>query len=258
MPVRISAATHTGAVRHSNEDYYDATDLRYSSVDGEVVSVVVTDGPCLAVVADGLGGQPSGEVASRMAVERVIEANPTDPDALIEAFHATNEAIYDAMSRDGGAVEMGTTAAAALLSVDGIAVVNVGDSAVFEYADGRLVQLSTDDVPARGGQLPGLPSSVVTQTLGGRRKLAAIEPHLYSDDSGVPRRVLLCTDGLTNFVTRDRIADALRTSSGCAAVEQLVQVALEAGGRDNVTVVLMESEYRASGQRSLGTRLGCA
>lgn len=247
MLVRVSAATHTGAVRHRNEDYYDATGLRCSSVDGEVVSAVVTDGPCLAIVADGLGGQPSGEVASRMAVEQLIEANPTDPDALIKAFHAANEAIYDAMSRDAGSVEMGTTAAAALVLDDGIAVVNVGDSAVFEFVDGRLAQLSTDDVPARGGRLPGLPSSVVTQTLGGRRELAAIEPHLYSNDSGAPRRVLLCTDGLTNFVTRDRIADTLRTSSGCAAVEQLVQMALDAGGRDNVTVVLMESVHQASG-----------
>ncbi|MEI2700140.1 MAG: protein phosphatase 2C domain-containing protein [Microthrixaceae bacterium] len=240
ISVRISAATHTGAVRRRNEDCVGATDLRASSVDGEVVSVVISGGSCIAVVADGLGGHPSGDVASRLAVQQIIGANPADPDALVKAFHAANEAIYDAMSEPCGSLEMGSTAAAVLLRTDGIAVANVGDSAVFEFMDGRLVQLSTDDVPTRGGQLPGLPSTVVTQTLGGRREPVNIEPNLYSDEFGAARSVLMCTDGLTNFVTRDRIAGALRETCGVQAVEALLRLALDAGGRDNVTVLLME------------------
>ena len=240
ISVRITAATHTGTVRRRNEDYFGASELSCTSVDGEVVAVVVTGRTCLAVVADGLGGHPGGDIASRVAVEHLIDANPTDPDALLKAFHAANEAMYDAMSQPRGVREMGATAAAVLVMANGLAVVNVGDSAVFECVDERLVQLSTDDVPDRALQLPGIPSSVVTQTLGGRRELVDIEPHLYSDEFGASRRVLLCTDGLTNFVTRDRISETLRDSTGHAAVERLVQLALEAGGRDNVTVVLLE------------------
>jgi serine/threonine protein phosphatase PrpC len=237
--IRISAATHVGSVRRRNEDYYGATGLRTSLRDGEVVTVVA-DATCLAVLADGLGGHPSGEVASRLAVEQLLAANPTTPDALVAAFHEANIAIYGAMSREDGSLGMGTTAAAVLVTKRGLAIVNVGDSTVFELVDGRLDQLSTDDVPERGTLLAGLPSSIVTQTLGGRRELEEIEPHLYQDDFGTSRRVLLCTDGLTNFVTRDRIGDALRAQCGVAAVDSLVQAALDAGGLDNVTVVLLE------------------
>jgi PPM family protein phosphatase len=239
--VRITAATHTGAVRRRNEDYFGATALSGSSVDGEAVSVVVSGRTCLAVVADGLGGHPGGNVASRLAVQHLIAANPTDPEGLVKAFHTANETMYRAMLEPAGSLEMGTTAAAVLVMADGLAVVNVGDSAVFEFIDGRLVQLSTDDVPARGGQLPGIPSSVVTQTLGGRRELVDVEPHLYTDEFGANRTILLCSDGLTNFVTRDLISDTLRDSTGSTAVEELVQMALEAGGRDNVTVLLLEA-----------------
>src|SRR5438477_2299076 len=130
--IRISATTHVGSVRRRNEDYYGASGLRSSLRDGEVVTVVA-DATCLAVVADGLGGHPCGELASRLAVEQLLAANPTNPDALVAAFHEANEAIYGAMSREDGSVEMGTTAAAVLVMERGIAIVNVGDSAVFEF-----------------------------------------------------------------------------------------------------------------------------
>ena len=91
---------------------------------------------------------------------------------------------------------MGTTAAAVLIHDGGFAVVNVGDSVVFEFVDGRLVQLSVDDVPAGAGALPGLPSSIVTQTLGGTERLSTIEPHLYEGDLSAGGRFMICTDGL--------------------------------------------------------------
>src|SRR4051794_38527098 len=102
--------THTGAVRRRNEDYFGATELSGSPVDGEAVSVVVRGRTCLAVVADGLGGHPDGDFASRLAVEHLIAANPTDPDGLVKAFHTANEAMYDEMLGPSGSLEMGTTA----------------------------------------------------------------------------------------------------------------------------------------------------
>jgi protein phosphatase len=237
--VHIVASTHAGSVRPFNEDAHGATSLVPSATDGEVTSVVVSHQPALAVVADGLGGLPCGEVASRVAVDSLLAAAPTDTTSLVDAVHAANEAVVAEMQRRVNCVAMGTTIAAVLVYDQGVAVVNVGDSAVFELVDDRLVQLSVDDVPAGSSSLPGLPSSVVTQTLGGAMDLVPVEPHLCEDDLA-SRRLLLCTDGLTNFVPRDQIADALRRRDSEESVRVLITLALAAGAPDNVTVVRVD------------------
>jgi serine/threonine protein phosphatase PrpC len=237
---RISAATHTGSVRHGNEDAYGATSLICSRVDGEIMSASVSNEPCLMVIADGLGGHPCGEVASQLAIDLLLEAKPANAPALVAAVHAANESIVAAMSHEDGSIGMGTTLAAVLVCEADVMVVNVGDSAVFEFVDGRLLQLSTDDVPAGSTSLPGVSSSIVTQTLGGGRELVEIAPHLYEDDPVSPRRLLLCTDGLTNFVPREQIADALRRHDGEDAIRVLIALALAAGGPDNVTVMTFD------------------
>lgn len=88
---------------------------------------------------------------------------------------------------------------------------NVGDSSMLELADGRLVQLSTDDALIGRASLPGLPSAVVIPTRGGGRALIEVVPLVHTDDGSGRRRLLLCTDGLTNFVARHDIADILRS-----------------------------------------------
>ena len=98
MRTRIWAATHTGLVRRRNEDCYGATGLPAVETDGEVVATEVLGEPCLAVVADGLGGHPCGNVASRLAVDHLLAAQPAQPDELVAAVHLANEAIYEAMS----------------------------------------------------------------------------------------------------------------------------------------------------------------
>lgn len=238
--VRVFAATHTGSVRRGNEDAYGATSLSASRVDGEVVSAAVSNKPCLVVIADGLGGHPRGEVASQLAVDLLLEVEPTDAKSLVTAVHTANESIVAAMSHDDGSIGMGTTVAAVLIGEAAVAVVNVGDSAVLELVDDRLIQLSTDDVPAGRIRLPGVPSSILTQTLGGGRELVEIDPHLYEDDLVSPRRLLVCTDGLTNFVPNDRVADALRRHEGEDLIRVLIGLALAAGGPDNVTCAVVE------------------
>lgn len=238
--VRIFAATHTGSVRRGNEDAYGATSLIASRVDGEVVSAAMSNEPCLVVIADGLGGHPCGALASQLAVDHLLGAKPTDAPSLVAAAHAANESIVVAMSHSDGSIGMGTTVAAVLVHEAGVIVVNVGDSAVFELVDDRLVQLSTDDVPAGRAGLPGVPSSIVTQTLGGGRELVEVEPHVYEDDLVSPRRLLLCTDGLTNFVPREQIADGLCRHDGEDGIRVLIALALAAGGPDNVTCAVVD------------------
>ena len=172
-----------------------------------------------------------------------MAASPTTAPELLEAVHAANRLIVDSMSEENGSVGMGSTLAAALLSSSGVVVVNVGDSPVLELIDGRLVQLSTDDVPAGHGGVIGLASTQVTQTLGGSAGLVELHPHVYEDRLGPQRTLLLCSDGLTSFVARADVAEVLSQSDSGSAGEVLIGLALEAGAPDNVTcVVVMGSE----------------
>ncbi len=83
----------------------------------------------------------------------------------------------------------------------------------------------------------------MTQTVGGAREPADIHPHLAVDELGPERRILLCSDGLTDYVPRAEIREVLERRHGPDAVEELVILALEAGGRDNVTVMLIEADH---------------
>lgn len=235
----LCATTHTGVVRSGNEDAYAGTGLLVSRVDGEVVSVSVARFPILAVVADGLGGHASGNIASALAVAHVFAAKPGDGAALVNAVHNANQVIVDAMRLKPTSRGMGSTIAAVLLHAKGLAVVNVGDSPVLELIGERVVQLSIDDVAPDGG-LPGVRSFALTQALGGQHTLRNITPHLYEDQVEEHRRILLCTDGLTNFVPRRAIVDALRREDPRLAVGGLLQLALESGGADNVTCMLVD------------------
>ena len=192
-----------------------------------------------------MGRHRAGDQASRLAVETVLASSPVDAESLTKAVHAANEAIVDAMSEDADNVGMASTIAAVLIADTELVVGNVGDSVVFEMTDGRLMQLSIDDVPPGSAAPPGVPSSIVTQTLGGSAKLTTIRPHSLES----PRhacRLLLCSDGLTNYVPRSDIGDALAQGSPAEAVESLIALALAAGGRDNVTVVVADVDQQPS------------
>lgn len=189
----------------------------------------------LIVVADGLGGHPNGGEASKIAVETIVGARPTDAESLAKAVRQANEAIVSAMTHDAGNVGMGTTVAAVLATVKAIVVANVGDSSVWELRDDRLVQLSTDDSPAGRSGLPGVPYYVVTQTLGGGRSLVDVDPNVLEERVEGERTILVCCDGLTNFVDRRAIATTL-VGAGPLSTDALVQLALDASAPDNVTV----------------------
>ena len=237
----ISAATHTGWVRERNEDYFGATALPTPSGDGDVVSVETTGSSCLAIVADGLGGHPGGDVASQLVVESLFASCPDSSRSLVEALHSANTAVYGRMSASDGNVGMGATVAVVLVKQGEVAVANVGDTKAFEFAGGTLRQLTVDDVPRSQVQLLGLATSIVTQSLGGRDEPEAICPHPALVEGGPEWRILICSDGLTDCVPSEDIRRTLKHHQGPSAVQKLIALALGAGGRDNVTVVLVET-----------------
>jgi len=240
--LHLVAATHTGLVRLRNEDSYGFAGLSDAVANGEVISRTVRKEGCLVVVADGLGGHPYGHVASRIAVRSLLDSAPGSSSELIQGVHAANRHVVEGMFEDSRLMGMGTTIAAVLFLQEGISVVNVGDSSVFEFAAGRLEKLSTDDIPNDSGGSLGMPTAIVTQTLGGGRTLTAVTPHLFEDRLTGRRQFLVCSDGLTNFVHREEIVTILRGASGVDAVHALIDRTLEAGAPDNVTIVIAEVE----------------
>lgn len=209
-------------------------------------------GDRLVAVADGMGGLPAGEVASEIAIRILDEllppAAPDDAeDALRAAVHTANQQIRAAIAADPARDGMGTTITAALLAGDALTIAQVGDSRCYLLRDGALRQLTRDDT--------------FVQTLVDQGKISPVQARQHPQRSLVTRavqgmdapptiglltvapgdRLLLCSDGLSDYVDDEAISAALRTYSDrqqCA--EQLVKLAHQAGAPDNVTVVISD------------------
>ncbi|MGA3354922.1 MAG: Stp1/IreP family PP2C-type Ser/Thr phosphatase [Acidimicrobiales bacterium] len=237
--LKTAAATHTGYLRTTNQD----------------LALATTD---LAAVADGMGGHVGGEVAARIAVEHLLEAYRRDrtTEGLLAAVRDANEAIYHRSKSDRNLRGMGTTLTAIAVvgeESDGqvrLALVNVGDSRgyLLDRSERRVHKLTEDhsvvEEMVRSGELTPDEAAnhphkhILTRALG-------IEPDIDTDcwelDLEPGSRVLLCSDGLTNELGEQEIAEVLLDQDDLeAAASELVRLALQRGGIDNVTVVVLE------------------
>ena len=206
------------------------------------------------MLADGMGGHRGGEVAAALAVSTTLDSfNGSSRTGLVRAVVAANQAIMERSLVDENLLGMGTTicAIAAVVGesgLDGLAVVNVGDSRVYHYSSGVLIQVTEDHSLVadlvRAGDLTAEEAArhpqrnILTRALG-------IEDDPVVDTwellPVVGDRYLLCSDGLFNELTDDRITEILSqcTDPGMAANE-LVDRAVDAGGHDNVTVLVVD------------------
>lgn len=237
---QIWALTHTGLVRRRNEDYFGATGLLPGNIEGECQTTGRTRIPVLAAVADGMGGHPCGDIASRLAIESLLAAEPSDTATLIEAVCVAENAIFSAMRELPDSFGMGATLSAVLLSHGSLIVANVGDSPVYEIVEGRLTRLSIDDNPL-SVSIQGLPSSILTQCLGGDSKIRGNDVHIYEDQEAGQRDFLICSDGLSSFVDRASIIAAIDIQRPEESLETLLARALEVGAPDNVTIMWVRS-----------------
>jgi serine/threonine protein phosphatase PrpC len=233
---RHAEATDTGLVRQSNQD-----------------AVYVDDS--LAIVADGMGGHAAGEVASEMTIEMLhagFVENRT-VEGLYNAINAANITVLNDARENPNHFGMGTTVIALGLTTDDEGVTSptlchVGDSRAYQLRDGALRQLTDDHSVAeewvRMGRLTPEEAAVhprrhqLTRGIGVEETIAV---DVMSVHAIVGDRLLLCSDGLSNELDSDTLA---RLSSAPftldEAVVQLVEAAKEAGGRDNITAVLIE------------------
>lgn len=236
LTLQWGSATNTGLLRSNNQD------------------AVLAAAPVF-VVADGLGGHAAGEVASRLAVEAfaplAYKSDLTRAD-VVRAVADAHARILAHAEADPASAHMGTT-------VSGVAVVwfgdsmhwlafNVGDSRVYRVEPDRLVQVTVDHSEVQqlidAGHLAAEDAethprrNVVTRALGISRDAT---PDCWIFPAVAGERLLLCTDGLTKELRDHEILAALEGATAPTGAEQLVAAALDHGGRDNVTVVVVDA-----------------
>lgn len=228
-----AAATHKGMVRQNNEDSL------YPETSGE------SNGPATLVVADGMGGHVAGEVASRLAVNAAASNMLLPSDRVA----AGNRAIREEVAREPDLEGMGTTMTLVSLGEDGSATfAHVGDSRAYLYRADELRQLTEDHTIAAEYVAQGEISAeeaashpqrhILTRTLGLSRfvNIDEIQIALEPDD-----RILLCSDGLNEMVSDDAIAAAMDGGTVDDVAWKLIEMANEAGGVDNITVIVVDA-----------------
>ncbi|MCL2090987.1 MAG: protein phosphatase 2C domain-containing protein [Micrococcales bacterium] len=236
IALRYAARSDIGLVRANNQDSGYA-------------------GAHLLVVADGMGGHAGGDVASSVTVAALAplddEAHGSDEalDALSQALVTAKDEILARVKSDPGLAGMGTTVTAILRTGNKLAMVHLGDSRGYLLRDGELAQVTTDHTFVQHlvdtGKITAEEAahhpqrSVVMRVLGDFD--LALSPDLSMREARPGDRWLLCSDGLSGFVSLDTIAETLRaTPDPEACVDRLLQLALRAGGGDNVTVIVAD------------------
>jgi PPM family protein phosphatase len=241
MKLSACGKTDVGIVRSNNED-----SLFVSAADG------------LFIVADGMGGHAAGEIASAMAIRLVcdqliprLQSSGTCGELeplLVEAVHTANRELAQAAGRNPAWKGMGTTLTILLLQAGQAQLVHVGDSRMYRYRNGQLLQFS-DDHSLVGDQLrQGLISAAEAKSSSLRNILlqaVGITPELEICRKQLPLaeqdRFLLCSDGLTEMLSDQQIAALCATTPDLNQLcDLLVAEAKAAGGKDNITVVLVQ------------------
>ncbi|UQA94410.1 PP2C family protein-serine/threonine phosphatase [Streptomyces halobius] len=238
--VTVTALSHPGLMREHNEDslVVGPWTLCGTVTENPQTLVFPLGKPLVVAVADGMGGQPGGEVASALTVRHLAAYGPSldSEEAVRDVLKLCNHAVYTAADRDPELTTMGTTVAGAVVLPDSTLVFNVGDSRVLDARDG-LRQVSVDDSPPLP---PGQRSTpVITQSLGGSTRFNAVTPHVRTSPLATGDRYLVCTDGLTDPVPEDDVAGLLRAHDNGRAAFELWKSAIEAGGPDNITLALI-------------------
>ena len=233
MKPLIAAKTDVGRVRQGNEDSY------------------LVEEPIFAV-ADGMGGHIAGDIASATAVEVIMDnihdQKPSGTQQLAEIVRRANSAIWEKARNDSNLRGMGTTCTLLLLDGDELHIAHVGDSRAYLYRAGELSQLTEDHTlvsrMVREGRLQPEEAerhpqrSIITRALGVDADVEVDELSMGIEEGD---RYLICSDGLTSMIDTESVRDVLENlADPNDAVENLVQRANEAGGEDNITVVLVD------------------
>lgn len=252
-PPTSAAVSHVGKIRSNNQDSGYA-------------------GAHLFLVADGMGGHAGGDVASAIAAKRVAEADveyATAEDAqfaLQSALIAANGLLAETVFEHSELTGMGTTVSGILRVGDKVAMAHIGDSRVYRFHDGKLEQISSDHTFVQrlvdSGRITAEEAavhprrSVLMRVLGDVDAAPEIDTAIFDVRSG--DRWLLCSDGLSSYVSEEKISTILQTvRTAQGAADRLVKESLDHGAPDNVTVVVTDIDD-SSGTGGVPTFVGSA
>mgnify|MGYP001824669566 FL=1 len=252
MRVRFSGATDIGMTRDHNEDaLYLPSDMR------------------LAIVADGMGGHASGEVASGIAIETVVDYfkktssaqtltwpykvdrdNLADVNRMVTSIMLANLEIYEKSQRESDKKGMGTTVVGIYVLDDTAIIGHVGDSRVYRLRDGKLTQLTEDHSlindyikmkRVTAEEAESWPhKNVIVRALGMKE---SVQVDIVQESPRIGDCYLLCSDGLCGMLTDQQMEHIVTYEDDLdTAVDKLIQSANDEGGNDNITVVLARIE----------------
>jgi len=246
IEIHVSVATHPGCVRTENQDaavFSRPADDRALATHG-----------VMALVADGMGGCNGGEVASALACERIpkiyFAGNGPAPAALRASIEGVNGEIYQAAQARPELRGMGTTALAFAITGSHAWLAYVGDSRLYLIRRGQIYRMSEDHSMVFEMVHKGLITAeearnhadrnILSRALGSRPQV-----EVSSWDEPFPiqagDRFLLCTDGLHDMVTDEKMLELARSGELSLATERLVRAANENGGHDNISAILLEA-----------------
>ncbi|HEY7112940.1 MAG TPA: protein phosphatase 2C domain-containing protein [Thermoanaerobaculia bacterium] len=268
----VAALTDPGKVRDNNEDHYivarfdRAMSTLLTNLPKGHVPAAYSETVYGLLVADGVGGQQAGEVASRTAIQAIVDLVIDTPDWIMRLDEPLEKEVLDRMERRFQKVRevlveraqadpklrgMATTLTVACSLGPVLLTTHVGDTRAYLYRGGKLMRLTRDQTMAqsladagaiRPEEIAEHPMRhVLTSALAARGSFVQVEVGRWRLENG--DRLLLCSDGLTEMVSEKQITSVLAADSPSdAACRKLVDLALQAGGEDNVTVVL--ARYR--------------
>jgi protein phosphatase len=245
--LKYAACTDRGLVRDNNED-------SYRIIEGTAIN------PYAFIVADGMGGHNCGEVASRMAVDYISEAilknnycsvSNTDLESVIRSLvEEANSKVFQRSLENDQYSGMGTTLTMAVAFDGGpMIVAHVGDSRLYQIRSGVIKQITDDhsyiEELVRNGSLTREEAenhpqkNIITRAIGSSETLIVdiLNLHPMKNDA-----YILCTDGLTNKVSKSILAKTVLENDPEPACRQLVEEAIRQGGEDNITVIVIKCE----------------
>ena len=239
--MKTFSMTHIGQRREMNQDYMYTSETAVGNL------------PNLFLVADGMGGHAAGEYASRFTVEKLVEkikeSSQTEPVALMkEAVEQVNAMLLAEANADRAKAGMGTTIVAATVIGERLYAANVGDSRLYVINEESITQITRDhslvEEMVRLGEMNKEDAkdhpdkNIITRAIG---VMPEVAPDFFEISLKDQDMILMCSDGLTNMINDIDIKKiVLGQSDIVEKAEKLVETANQNGGRDNITVVLVE------------------